>query len=260
MENQPGWYLYTHLSNKGFVEKLRTRLRETGLDVTGVFLKDGGKQAVILAASRTENGGTGGLAENTAAAETAATAQELSMPQETAFRQPIRDFKKTFEVALSDNKKEFMRLTGGGKTPPVGFKRISLELPGPDGAVQVTGNKWKPLFGQMLEAFYRRSGKGFFEACAAEADRGGNAEPYVVSGEMFEARISEANKKHYQPLKAGDFWFRNWYGADLLVNEVMKWMERYNGYLSRNGGPSYDLDQYFVEYEPEAEFIRYFKL
>lgn len=260
MENQPGWYLYTHLSNKGFVEKLRTRLRETGLDVTGVFLKDGGKQAVILAASRTENGGTGGLAENTAAAETAATAQELSMPQETAFRQPIRDFKKTFEVALSDNKKEFMRLTGGGKTPPVGFKRISLELPGPDGAVQVTGNKWKPLFGQMLEAFYWRSGKGFFEACAAEADRGGNAEPYVVSGEMFEARISEANKKHYQPLKAGDFWFRNWYGADLLVNEVMKWMERYNGYLSRNGGPSYDLDQYFVEYEPEAEFIRYFKL
>ena len=44
------------------------------------------------------------------------------------------------------------------------------------------------------------------------------------------------------------------------MNEVMKWMERYNGYLSRNGGPSYDLDQYFVEYEPEAEFIRYFKL
>lgn len=116
---------------------------------------------MILAASRTENGGTGGLAENTTAAETAATAQELSMPQETAFRQPIRDFKKTFEAALSANKKEFMRLNGGGKTPPVGFKRISLELPGPDGAVQVTGNKWKPLFGQMLEAFYMRSGKGF---------------------------------------------------------------------------------------------------
>lgn len=199
------------------------------------------------------------------AAETASAVQAVSTVQAgpecaAVFRQPIEEFKKTFEAALAANKQETRQRDGENKkTPPICFKSICLELPWRDEVVTVTGNKWKPLLGKMLDAIYEKQGKDFFETCAAEAARSGNAEPYVITNEDFKVKISPGNWKHYQCLKSGDFWFRNWFSAELLVHEAIKWIKRYQDYLGDRRIPYYELDQYFVEYEPEAQFVRYFK-
>ena len=81
----------------------------------------------------------------------------------------------------------------------------------------------------------------------------------MITNEDFKVKISPGNWKHYQCLKSGDFWFRNWFSAELLVHEAIKWIKRYQDYLGDRRIPYYELDQYFVEYEPEAQFVRYFK-
>ncbi|MDO4296551.1 MAG: toll/interleukin-1 receptor domain-containing protein [bacterium] len=171
--------------------------------------------------------------------------------------QPVKEFRKTFGNACEANRIAFKKSQRTGKTPALAFEHITLLLP--NGA-RVSEPNWKPLFGRLLDAFYERSQSAFFDACVEEAAKKGNSEPYVLDRKGFEEKIAMGNRKHYQSLRDGEYWFKNWYSAEALVDELMKWMERYNRYLERTEGVHYTLEDYFVEYLPKSEGRGYFKL
>lgn len=189
-------------------------------------------------------------------------AKDISSPKREKDWMSVREFTKRFVKAMEKNKAEYQQKNPGGKTPPIVFQEIRLKMPWQDEEDAIKGQNWKPLFTAMLDSFYEFKGDGFFSESAEAAIKKGNTEPYVVDAKFYKENI-ETNvkiKKHYQKLTLADYYFRNWYSADALLTEMMKWTDRFSQFLGKSTPPlTFGPDDYLVRYKVNSEFEKYFE-
>lgn len=186
--------------------------------------------------------------------------EPVAEPKESMM--PIKAFTEKFVKAMERNKADYQKENPGSKTPPIVFREIVLQMPWQSEKEQITGQNWKPVFTAMLDSFYEFKGDAFFRESVSEAVKKRSAEPYVADLRFYKEKIADNVKicKHYQKLTNADYYIRNWYGADVLLGEMIKWIDRFNRFLKANDPScSFHTDDYLMKFEVDPEFEEYFK-
>lgn len=167
-------------------------------------------------------------------------------------RDPIRVFRRKFEL-LSERYKEEWKKKNRGNTPAIEMSlRINLQIPGMSRSV-LSGRNLKALFRDLMNLIYQSYGETYFVPAAKQCIDTGNGYPLIITDAFYSSKIEDRSR--YNRVEHSDYHFYNSYSARDLVRAFEKQLEMLFHFLGDRGA-QVSLDDVMVEYRFEDSDVR----